>query len=455
MEDSDMGKSLFLLASLLAIACTVENADTPEEAAGLVQMTFTGSREGLTKTSLDSSYGITWSSSDAVSLFSTTGSTGAEFKVSSTEASGSIATFTGLTSATSNGYYYALSPADATARLVSSSGTVMTSIPSSQTGVENSFDPAANISLARVNEGAENSDILHFRNAGALLSFLVPGNYVTRVKIESRDGSVAMTGPANIDYNDGEPKVSATTASKNYVEVTVPSGSIGKRFYACVYPGNYSQGFIVTFYTDQLYNRYYSTKALDLKRNAIIRLVEKNWAENNDRPQNESGTELIAPTISSGGQQSATSAKISFTCVSGKRDAYKLYVRDASSMGNGTLVHTLSTGSGQYGTYSYNYTGLSTGASYDLWVSAACESSSEYADSPITWLEDVTINAAVSNMSVKVESSAATYYGFVVNYTISGLSSTGSEHGIIFSYTSPTPTCGSVGAEGKLPGPVI
>ena len=407
---------LCLLASVLA-ACSPLNPDVTEiPSDGLVQMTFKGRAEGgQTKTSLDSDYSIRWSTSDAVTIFASTGTAGSTFNVSGTEENGKVATFSGLSHSTSNGYYYAVYPASGDARLVSTSGTVLSSLPTTQTGVKDSYDPDACLSVARVDaDTPDANDILHFKNAVALLYFTVPGAYLNRVKIESRDGSVAMTGPANINYNDGQPTVSPTTASKNYVEVTFPQGTKGNRYYAVVYPGNYSQGFILTFYNSaNNYNRYYSTKALDLGRNAVIKLAEKDWTVIDDRPQNESGTELIAPTISSGGQASASSASITFTCSSGKRDTYKYYLRDAGSMGTGTQVGSLQTGSGQYGSYTYTFTGLTTGHSYDLGVSAACVGESGYGDSPITWLEDVTINAATSNMKVTVESSATNYYNFI------------------------------------------
>lgn len=446
--------SLIILAALCA--CSLELPDGVPAPSWSVRMRFTACPEAPTRTSLDSGFNIRWSRSDAISLFAATGSEGASFTVESTEQDGTIAVFSGLTPESSNGYYYALSPASASARLVSTSGTILSGIPTVQSGVADSFDPAAAVCIARVeSEALQASGILHFRNAGALLSFLVPGDWVTRVKIESRDGSVAMTGPANISYNDGEPSVSPTTASRNYVEVGVPMKSRGKRFYAVVYPGNYSQGFTVTFYTDQMFNRYSSSKGINIARNANVRLVEKDWGKNDDRPSAQSGTELIAPVISQGGQTSATEASIKFSCGSGVRDAYRLYLRDAASMGEGTLVETLSTGSGQYGSFSYTFSGLQTGATYDLGVSAACLGDSSYGDSPVTWFEDLTLNASVSNMDVSVESTAASYYNFIVNYTISGLSSAGAEHGLVFSYSNPSPTCGSVGSEGKLPGPVI
>jgi hypothetical protein len=132
-----------------------------------------------TKTTLGVDYGIIWSASDAVTLFASAGAPGSAFQVESVQDDGRKAVFTGLTPASSNDYYYALYPADDEARLVATSGTLQASLPTVQTGVENSFAAEAALSMARVNASAvENTGILHFKNVGAILSFLVPGNYI-------------------------------------------------------------------------------------------------------------------------------------------------------------------------------------------------------------------------------------------------------------------------------------
>ena len=345
---------LCILAALLC-ACSPDIPDSIAASSNLVPMTFTASGEASTRTSLSPTYGILWSTSDAVTLFAGAGTAGNEFKVASIEDGGAVATFTGLSPASSVGYYYALYPASKSARLEDSYGNISTEIPTVQTGVENSFAAGANVSVARVDANAdEANDILHFKNAGALLSFLVPGNYITRVRIESVDKDVCMTGPATISYNGGNPVVTPGAGARNYVDVLVPEGTWGKRYYAVVYPGNYS-GFRVSFITSvDYYNRYTSSKPLALKRNDNIRLIEKDWVNNDDRASSETG-----------------------------------YI------------------------------------------------------------------STTDPVSISVTGTAENYYNFIVDYSITGVQSTGVEHGLVFSYTNSTPTCGAVGAEGKLPGPVL
>lgn len=382
---------LSLLPILAICACTIEPAfpEVPEEPAVAV---YTGMIEQPTRTSLDKDYGILWSSSDAVSLFQNQGSRGTQFIVSSTSDDGKTAEFTGP--AASEGYLYALYPASSEAVLISEEGQIQAGIPTVQKGVLESFPVEGCLSMAQVGDDG----VLRFRNACALLSFLVPGNYITRVKIESVDIETAMTGPAVISWNSGIPLASPGSQAKNYVEVEVPPGSAGKRYYACVYPGNYGSGFRVSFYADRSYNRYTSNKPLVLERSAIVRLIEKNWTVLDDRYKSESGTELIEPVISAGGPSGDRSAYITFSCASGKRDGYKLYRRIAASRGQGTLVETMHTGSGQFGSFTYVFINLTGGLCYDFGVSAICTSGSGFEDSPITWLEDVAVSGDSSGL---------------------------------------------------------
>ncbi len=349
-----MRQYAFIVSALLC-ACTAETPLSTACPPLFEEMSLRACCEDATKTSLSSDYGVLWSTSDKITLFTSAGVAGTQLGVSSVESGGSIATFTGLVPATSGECLYALYPASSDARLTGASGSISTQIPTVQTGVENSFAQGANVSIARINPGdVDAGGLLHFKNAGALLSFTVPGNYITRVRIESIDESVPMSGPATISYNDGSPSVSAAPGARNYVDVTVPERTLGKRYYAVAYPGNYSRGFRVSFYTSvNYYNRYTSSKPLVLERCGNVRLIEKNWVQNDDRDKSETGYETSSDPV-----------------------------------------------------------------------------------------------------SVSISSAQANYYNFVVYYTISGLASVDTEHGLVFSYSNPEPTCGAVGKEGKLPGPV-
>ena len=101
-------KAMLIPFALMLLACTPEAPATVANPSGLIPMSFTASSETPTRTTLSSTYGILWSSSDAVTLFASTGTEGSTFKVSSTQDGGSVATFTGLSPQTSNSWYYAL-----------------------------------------------------------------------------------------------------------------------------------------------------------------------------------------------------------------------------------------------------------------------------------------------------------------------------------------------------------
>ena len=328
----------FLLAAIPMIGSCASEPMPAESAADTepIPMTFHADAErGGTRTVLNAGNGITWTTSDEIAVFSETGASGSRFKVDHLDASGSVATFSGLSTTSANGYYYALYPYQQQATLVATSGTINAELPTVQTGVVDSFAPEAALSVAQVNaEAMEDADILHFRNVGALLAVKVPGNYVTAIRITSRDGSVAMTGGADIRYNAGEPVVSPNSRSKNYVQLTGLAGKIGKTVYAVVYPGEYSQGFEVSFITETTYNTYKSSKALSLKRNGNVYLIDRDWSVNNDRTGPHAGyTRLITPVIAQCAQSGTGAVKMDFSCSSGKKAGYKLYVRDATSMG--------------------------------------------------------------------------------------------------------------------------
>ena len=176
----------FLSALLLFSGCRVDPAGPAE---GLIPLRFQAFTEG-TRTSLGSDNGILWSSADRITVFSAADPSGKVFQASEVTDGGRRAVFNGWAEAMTEGYYYALYPAREGTSLLDSEGSFQVELPTSQVGVPASFADGANLAVARV--PAEGGD-LYFKNVGALLAVKVPGNYVTSIRISSRDPEVAMS----------------------------------------------------------------------------------------------------------------------------------------------------------------------------------------------------------------------------------------------------------------------
>ena len=437
----------FLSALLLFSGCRVDPAGPAE---GLIPLRFQAFTEG-TRTSLGPDNGILWSLADRITVFSAADPSGKVFQASEVTDGGRRAVFNGWAEAMTEGYYYALYPAREGTSLLDAEGSFQVELPTSQVGVPASFADGANLAVARV--PAEGGD-LYFKNVGALLAVKVPGNYVTSIRISSRDPEVAMSGAATLRYNDGAPQVAPSSTSRNYVEITGLSGRIGKTVYAVVYPGEYRQGFEVSFITGTIYNTYRSTRPLSLGRNANVFLIDRDWSVSDDRTGEHAGyTRLIQPEITSCAQSGSGAVRMAFSCSSGRKAGYKLYRRDASSMGSGECVATVNDAAARQ----FTFTGLSNGMSYDFGVSAFPDpdNTDGLTESEITWFDDLTLQAVAGGVEVRVLSTKENYYNLVVEYALDGLTDAGVEHGLVFSTTDSDPTRGSVGAEGILPGPVL
>ena len=103
----------YLLAAIPMIGSCASEPMPAESAADTepIPMTFHADAErGGTRTVLNAGNGITWTTSDEIAVFSETGASGSRFKVDQLDASGSVATFSGLSTTSANGYYYALYP---------------------------------------------------------------------------------------------------------------------------------------------------------------------------------------------------------------------------------------------------------------------------------------------------------------------------------------------------------
>lgn len=260
-----MKKYFIIIAALAAaISCSKEKSDiapAPESESILTPLSFRLASE-QTKTVLDGK-SILWSTADKINVFSGASfGTNSQFSVTSTEEDGLVATFEGLGEVSPE--YYAISPYQAGAT-IDASGKITASIPASQDAISGSFGPEANLSVAHIT----GSEQIRFSNAGALLSVTIPDAGISAVKIESLGGEF-LTGTATVDYNDGEPTVDIISGN-SYVESTVSGAGT---YYFVVFPGNYSGGFKITLTRSGYTASVQNTKALDLKRNNNVSLMD-------------------------------------------------------------------------------------------------------------------------------------------------------------------------------------
>ncbi|MBQ7195684.1 MAG: hypothetical protein IJS07_08660, partial [Bacteroidales bacterium] len=150
------------------------------------------------------------------------------------------ATFTGTADGSE---FYALYPYDSEATI--SEGVITLSLPSAQTGVEGTFGPGLNKSVAYTDNGE-----LNMKNIFGLIQFTLTRTDITSVTISSA-GREYLTGKVQVSLDgSGIPSYSVVNGTR-YVTV-FPSGSTfaAGTYYAVVLPQTYDGGLVMTFTTD-------------------------------------------------------------------------------------------------------------------------------------------------------------------------------------------------------------
>ena len=229
------------LAISLAGACTPAKTDLPKEPE-LIYREFTASHADSTKTVLEGNSVLWNASGESITVIDNDGN-GYTLTQKSVSADRTAATFAGNLPDT--GFQYAVYPASESCGC--QAGTLSLDIPSVQTAVEGSFDPAAAYCVAKVSGG----DALSFRNVCGLLGFSVNADGITSVTFSATEKSGgALTGSASVRF-DGEAPEVTTDGGGRPGSVTI-SGALekGKCYWAAVAPGEYS-GLKVVFTDSQ------------------------------------------------------------------------------------------------------------------------------------------------------------------------------------------------------------
>lgn len=235
-----MNRTIICAAAVIAMAGCTKEMEMPAEQE-LTQLSFTGivDNNAGTKTALTSDYNVTWTAGDQISVLA--GGNNGQFTAAniradeSTGLANSVATFEGMAAVADT--YYAIYPYNEGATM---NGTVITTVlPTDQTAVAGSFAVGANLSTAKTAA----SDILQFRNAGAIIGLTVNGEGITGVRLMSADGTKPMSGTVNVDVAGDTPVMTVTDGAVSYVRLVAAEGTAlesGSTYYFVVAPGEYN-----------------------------------------------------------------------------------------------------------------------------------------------------------------------------------------------------------------------
>ena len=253
-------KKMFVLwgvLALLAAACSNEES----QKASYSPLVLTAQQEGgeATRTSLSGTE-VHWSAGDNVAAFV---SNVAHTSTATEILSAKSARFTFSDLAADAVVQYAVYPAAAAERLVGESVVTVT-VPTEQTAVAGSFAEGSAVAIAK-----GGSSTLGFKNVCGFLAFTINADGVQSVHIYANE---KMTGTAEVNWNSGNPTVSAFgTFAYTGVKLTGPFTK-GETYYAAVFPGNYTGLTLKLTHSDGYVSTYTNSNTLTISRkdNVVI-----------------------------------------------------------------------------------------------------------------------------------------------------------------------------------------
>ena len=252
-------KKMFVLwgaLALLTAACSNEES----QEVSYSPLVLTALQEGeATRTSL-SGMEVHWSAGDKVAAFV---SNVAHTSTATEILSAKSARFTFSDLAADAVVQYAVYPAAAAERLVGESVVTVT-VPTEQTAVAGSFAEGSAVAIAK-----GGSSTLGFKNVCGFLAFTINADGVQSVHIYANE---KMTGTAEVNWNSGNPTVSAFgTFAYTGVKLTGPFTK-GETYYAAVFPGNYTGLTLKLTHSDGYVSTYTNSNTLTISRkdNVVI-----------------------------------------------------------------------------------------------------------------------------------------------------------------------------------------
>lgn len=244
--------------ALLTAACTNEES----QKVSFSPLVLTAQQEGgeATRTSLSGTE-VHWSAGDNVAAFV---SNVAHTSTATEILSAKSARFTFSDLAADAVVQYAVYPAAAAAERLAGESVVTVTVPTEQTAVAGSFAEGSAVAIAK-----GGSSTLDFRNVCGFLAFTINADGVQSVHIYANE---KMTGTAEVNWNSGNPTVSAfETFAYTGVKLTGPFTK-GATYYAAVFPGTYTGLTLKLTHSDGYVSTYTNSNTLTISRkdNVVI-----------------------------------------------------------------------------------------------------------------------------------------------------------------------------------------
>ena len=230
---------LFAVVAMAAASCAQEivpdNQNTVQ--VNYVDMEFTSSLEGMTKTQLDGNK-VIWTGKEAIAILDNSASPA---NTQATTVSGNPGVFTASVPEATE--YYACYPYRADYKL---SGSKITTcyLPQVQSPAKGSFDIGRTPMIAKMN--ADNN--LEFKNILSHIKFTIPSDMtdVIALTLIGNDNEL-LTGTFDVEWNNGDPVIYPASNADTYA--TLRSGNKGKLtpgdYYFSIFPTEFKNGFVV------------------------------------------------------------------------------------------------------------------------------------------------------------------------------------------------------------------
>ena len=253
-----MKKMLVLWGALALLTAACSNEESQK--ISFSPLVLTAQQEGgeATRTSLSGTE-VRWSAGDNVAAFV---SNVAHTSTAAEILSAKSARFTFSDLAADAVVQYAVYPAAAAGGLAGDDITV--TVPTEQTAVAGSFAEGSAVAIAK-----GGSSTLEFKNVCGFLAFTINADDVQSVHIYANE---MMTGEADVNWNSGNPTVSAFKPFAYTGVKLTGSFTKGATYYAAVFPGTYTGLTLKLTHSDGYVSTYTNSNTLTVSRkdNVVI-----------------------------------------------------------------------------------------------------------------------------------------------------------------------------------------